>query len=165
MVSYLIIYTETTKHNEIKEKARRIRAGMCTERNSHSNWCSPADTPSLLPTVVAGLHVHYLRHRSSSKTFLFGKFVRDERRSWTEVPLYVDVYLASTSVTSVLTYPSSHSHMPKGWSRYQLCSKNLTHHCNSFTSEVRMLNHCRVQDWTKWQATWQLPRAPPYKGH
>jgi hypothetical protein len=81
MVSYLIIYIkETTKHNEIQEKARRIRAGMCTERKLHSNWCSPADTPSLSPTVAAGLRVRYLRHRSSPDTFFVWKIC-----SWTDL--------------------------------------------------------------------------------
>jgi hypothetical protein len=91
MVSYLIIYKQTTKHNQIQEKARRIRAGMCTERKLHSNWRSPAGTPSLSPTVVVGLRVRYSRHRSSPETFFFSKnlfvnrFVSDERRSWTDL--------------------------------------------------------------------------------
>jgi hypothetical protein len=88
-VSYLIIYIKkTTKHSEIQEKACPIRAGVCTERKLHSNWRSAADTPCLSPTVVAGLRVRYSWHRSSPETFLFGKFVHDERRSWTEVPLH-----------------------------------------------------------------------------
>jgi hypothetical protein len=41
---------------------------MCPERKLHSNWRSPADTPSLSPTVVAGLHVRYSRRRSSPET-------------------------------------------------------------------------------------------------
>jgi hypothetical protein len=37
-VSYLIIYFKNnTKHNEIREKARRIQAGMCTEPKLTSN--------------------------------------------------------------------------------------------------------------------------------
>jgi hypothetical protein len=54
---------------------------MCTEWKLHSNWCSPADTPSLLPAIVAGLHVRYSRP-------IRQKFVHDERRLWTKVPLY-----------------------------------------------------------------------------
>jgi hypothetical protein len=38
-----------------------------------SNWRSPADTPSLSPTVVAGLRVRYSRHRSSPETFFVRK--------------------------------------------------------------------------------------------
>jgi hypothetical protein len=57
-VSYLIIYEKTTKHFEIQEKARRILAGMCTERKLHSNWRSSADSPSLSPIVVAGFSRH-----------------------------------------------------------------------------------------------------------
>jgi hypothetical protein len=34
---------------------------------------SPADTLSLSPTVVAGLRVRYLRHRSSPETYFFRK--------------------------------------------------------------------------------------------
>jgi hypothetical protein len=104
MVSYLIIYKKTTKHNEIQEEARRIWAGMCNERKLQSNWRSPADTPSLSPTVVAGLRVRYSRHRSSPETlFFFGKFVRDrfvrdERCSWTEVPLYIVLTISISSL-------------------------------------------------------------------
>jgi hypothetical protein len=58
---------KNTKHNEIQEKAWRIRAGMCTEQKLHNNWHSPADTPSLSPACVAGLCVRYLRYRSSPK--------------------------------------------------------------------------------------------------
>jgi hypothetical protein len=43
---------------------------MSTERKLHSNWRSRTDTPSLSPTVVAGLRVRYSRHRSSPETFL-----------------------------------------------------------------------------------------------
>jgi hypothetical protein len=65
----------------------------------HSNWRSPADTPSLSPTVVAGLCVRYSRQRSSPETFCVRKIclwtdllvmsgvrepVSDERRSWTD---------------------------------------------------------------------------------
>jgi hypothetical protein len=42
---------------------------MCTERKLHSNWRSPADTPSLSPIVVAVLRVRYARHRASPYTF------------------------------------------------------------------------------------------------
>jgi hypothetical protein len=45
--------------------------------------------PNLSPTVVTGLRFRYSRHRLWPETFLFGKFIRDERGSWTEVPLYV----------------------------------------------------------------------------
>jgi hypothetical protein len=56
----------------------------------HNNWCSLANTPSLSPTVVASLCVSYSRHRSSPETFFSPrKFVRDERHSWTKVPLYM----------------------------------------------------------------------------
>jgi hypothetical protein len=80
MVSYLIIYKNTTKHNEIQEKAWQIRAGMCTEWKLHSNWCSSADTPSLSPPVVAGLRVCYSRHCSSPETFFVWKIC-----SWTNL--------------------------------------------------------------------------------
>jgi hypothetical protein len=49
------------------------------ERKLHSDWRSPTDTPTLSPTVVAGLRVRYSRHRSSPETF----FVR-EICSWWE---------------------------------------------------------------------------------
>jgi hypothetical protein len=55
MVSYLIIYLKNnTEHNEIREKARRIQAGICTEQKLTSNWYSRADTLSLplLPACV-----------------------------------------------------------------------------------------------------------------
>jgi hypothetical protein len=48
---------------------------MCTEPKLTSNWHSRADTLSL--------RVRNPRHRSSSETFLFGKFVREQGRSWT----------------------------------------------------------------------------------
>jgi hypothetical protein len=54
---------------------------MCTERKLHSNWRSPADTPSLSPTVVVGLRVRYSRHRSSSETFFFFRKIC----SWTDL--------------------------------------------------------------------------------
>jgi hypothetical protein len=57
---------------------------MCNERKLHSNWRCSADTPSLSPTVVAGLRVHYSRHLSSPDTFFFGKFVRKPICSWWE---------------------------------------------------------------------------------
>jgi hypothetical protein len=57
---------------------------MCTERKLHSNWRSPADTPRLLPTVVASLRVRYSRHHSSPETF-FGKFIYEPICSWWEV--------------------------------------------------------------------------------
>jgi hypothetical protein len=65
---------------------------VCTERKLRTKWRSPTDTPSLSPTVVAGLLVRYSIHRSSPETFfspenLFvNRFVLDERPSWTEVP-------------------------------------------------------------------------------
>jgi hypothetical protein len=58
-------------NNIQKNHARQIRAGMCTERKLHSNCRFPADTPSLSPTVVAGLRVRY------SRLFFFVKFVRE----------------------------------------------------------------------------------------
>jgi hypothetical protein len=77
-VSYLITYKRTTKHDEIQEKARPIRAAMFTERKLRSDWRPPVDIPSLSPTVVAGLRVRYSRHRSSPRdVILLGKFVRD----------------------------------------------------------------------------------------
>jgi hypothetical protein len=67
--------------NTIKfEKARRIREGMCTKRKLHSNWRFPADTPSLSPAFVAGLRVHYSRHRSPPETFFVRKIF-----SWTNL--------------------------------------------------------------------------------
>jgi hypothetical protein len=71
------------KHNEIREKARQIQAGMCTEPKLTSNWHSRANTLSLSPTAVASLRVRNPRHRSSSDTFLLGKFVREPNCSWT----------------------------------------------------------------------------------
>jgi hypothetical protein len=53
---------------------------MCTERKLHSNWHSPTDTPSLSPTVVAGLRVRYSRRRSSPETFFVRKIC-----SWTDL--------------------------------------------------------------------------------
>jgi hypothetical protein len=77
-VRQLKLHKKTTKHNEIQETAQRIQAGMCTEWKLRSNWYSPTDTPSLLPTVVAGLCVRYLRHRLSPETFFVWKIC-----SWT----------------------------------------------------------------------------------
>jgi hypothetical protein len=53
---------------------------MCTERKLHNNWRSPADTPSLSPTIVVGLHVHYSRHRLSPEMFHVWKIY-----SWTDL--------------------------------------------------------------------------------
>jgi hypothetical protein len=83
---------------------------MSTERKLHSNWRSPADTPSLSPTVAAGLHVRYSRHRSSPETFFFSenlfvnRFVRDESRSWNEVPLYLNIVTSTQRNTVRLSW-------------------------------------------------------------
>jgi hypothetical protein len=84
MVSYLIIYLKNTKHNEIKEKARRIQAGMCTEPKLPAT-----DTPapilsaccqSLLPACVFVIRdtVRHARRFCSEKLFVNGG-VREPR--------------------------------------------------------------------------------------
>jgi hypothetical protein len=70
----------------MQEKARRIQAGMCTEPQLTSNWHSRADL-SLSSIAVASLRVCNPRHRSSPETFVLRKFVREQGRSWTEVPV------------------------------------------------------------------------------
>jgi hypothetical protein len=65
---------------------------VCTERKLHSNWHSPANTPSLSPTIVVGLRVLYSRHRSSHETHSLppplsvcpGKFVHEPTCLWWE---------------------------------------------------------------------------------
>jgi hypothetical protein len=59
---------------------------MCAERKLHTNWRSPADTPILSPTVVAGLRVRYSRHRSSPEMVFVRKIC-----SWTDLFVMKDV--------------------------------------------------------------------------
>jgi hypothetical protein len=137
VVFYLIIYKKPTKHNEIQEKARRVRAEMCTERKLHS---SPTDTPSLSPTVVAGLRVRYSRQRSSPETFFSRKtcsltdFFRNERRSWTEVTLYIHIAVYRSSCKSEKAYrigqPNSN---PYDKHEYLLCTQHMVAYLVSAT--------------------------------
>jgi hypothetical protein len=85
MVSYLIIYKKNhkTQRNSREGTANSSRDVYWVKVTQ--NWRSPADTPSLSPTVVAGLRVCYLRHRSSPETFFFfGNFVHEPICSWWE---------------------------------------------------------------------------------
>jgi hypothetical protein len=88
MVSYLIIYIK--KHKTIKFKRRHGKFEQgCLLSESYTATDAllpilPACHQPLLPACVF-ITWDAIRH---PRRFLFGKFVCDERRSWTEVPLY-----------------------------------------------------------------------------
>jgi hypothetical protein len=110
---------------------------MCTERKLHSNWRSPTHTPSLSPTVVAGLCVRHLRH------FLFGKFVCEPICSWGE---------AFMNRVSTVQWTLSASHISKllHTSAVRICEwkKGLFHSASGVVAiRIAIWSPCNMSIW------------------
>jgi hypothetical protein len=84
---------------KFKRRHGEIEQGCLLSESYTATDALPQMLPSLSPTDFAGLRVRYLRHRSSPETFFFSenlfvnRFVRDERRSRTKVPLYYNNFI------------------------------------------------------------------------
>jgi hypothetical protein len=130
---------KNSKHSAIQEKARRIQAGMCTEPKLTSNWHSCADTLSLSPTAVASLHVRNPRHHLSTETFLARKIcswtelfvnriVREQGRSWTEVPLCMYIYIYCVCVCVYIYIYCIWTYILQRWkSSHSICCTMFQH--------------------------------------